>query len=54
MITAILIISFMVCSFFAIVGMIVFVILKLMGYEPQDMEECWEENYEEKLRNNVD
>ena len=46
MITAILLIAFLFCAFLSIVGMIAFVILKFMGYEPQDMEECWEEDNE--------
>lgn len=43
MITAILLIALLLCAFLSIVGMIAFVILKFMGYEPTDMEECFEE-----------
>lgn len=46
MIVAILLITLIMCMVLTVVGIVFVVSLKLMGYEPQDMEECWEEDNE--------
>lgn len=46
MIVAILLITLIMCMVLTVVGIVFVVALKLMGYEPQDMEECWEEKTE--------
>jgi hypothetical protein len=51
---AILMIVLIMLCILTVGGVVLIVALKMSGYQPQDMEECWEENYDEKLRNDVD
>ena len=46
MITAVLLISLIFSLFVAIAGVILYAILKLMGYEPTDLAEDWEDDEE--------
>ena len=42
----ILLIALITLGILMLMGYVIVVALKLMGYEPQDMEECWEEKTE--------